>query len=50
MKQKLELRLLGEVSITSYMQMTLLFFDRKQKGSKEPLDEVKEGVKKKKMA
>ena len=28
--------------------MTLLFFDRKQRGSKEPLDEVKEGVKKKK--
>ena len=27
--------------------MTLLFFDRKQRGSKEPLDEVKEGVKKK---
>ena len=37
-KHKLESRLPGEISITSDMQMTPPF-DRKQRGTKEPLDE-----------
>ena len=39
MKQKLESRLPGEKSITSGVQMTPLFLGRKQRGTKEPLDE-----------
>ena len=38
MKHKLELRLPGEISITSDMQMTALY-GRKQRGTREPLDE-----------
>ena len=38
MNHKLELRLLGEISITSDMQMTPLY-GRKQRRSKEPLHE-----------
>ena len=38
MKHKLESRLLGEISITSDMQMTPPF-GKKQRGTKEPLDE-----------
>ena len=38
MKHKLELRLPGEVSITSDMQMTLPY-GRKQRGTEEPPDE-----------
>ena len=38
MKHKLESRLQGEISITSDMQMTPPY-DRKQKGTKDPLDE-----------
>ena len=38
MTHKLESRLLGEISITSDMQMTPQY-DRKQRGTKEPLDE-----------
>ena len=38
MKHKLESRLLGEISITSDMQMTPPY-GRKQRGTKEPLDE-----------
>ena len=38
MKHKLESRLPGEISIISGMQMTPLF-GRKQRGTKEPLDE-----------
>ena len=38
MKHKLELRLPGEISITSDMQITPPFF-RKWRGTKEPLDE-----------
>ena len=45
MKHKLESRLLGETSITSDMQMTTPF-GRKQRGTKEPLDESERGVKK----
>ena len=40
MKHKLELRLLGEISIISDMQ-----YGRKQRGTKEPLDESERGVK-----
>ena len=40
MKHKLESRLLGEISITSDMQMTPPY-DRKQTRTKEPLDEEK---------
>ena len=39
MKHKLESRFLGEISITSDMQMTPLLFGRKLRGTKEPLDE-----------
>ena len=42
MKRKLESRLLGEISITSDMQMTQPY-DRKQSGTKEPLDEGERG-------
>ena len=38
MKHKLESRLLGEISTTSDMQMTPPF-GKKQRGTKEPLDE-----------
>ena len=38
MKHKLESRLPGEISVTSDMQMTPPF-DRKQRGTKEPLEE-----------
>jgi len=38
MKHKLESRLLGEISITSDMQMTPPY-GRKRRGTKEPLDE-----------
>ena len=38
MKDKVESRLLGEISITSDMQMTPPY-GRKQRGTKEPLDE-----------
>ena len=41
MKHKLESRLLGEISITSDMQMTPPN-GTKRRGNKEPLDEVKE--------
>ena len=48
MKHKLELGLPGEISITSDMQMTpqskeKLCFDRKQKETKESLDESERG-------
>ena len=39
---KLESRLLGEISLTSDMQMTPPY-GRKQRGTKEPLDEGKRG-------
>ena len=42
MKHKLESRLLGKISITSDMQMTLPF-GRKWRGTKEPLDEGERG-------
>ena len=42
MKLKLESRFLGEISIISDMQMTSLN-GRKQRGTKEPLDEGKRG-------
>ena len=42
MKHKLESRLLGEISITSDMQMTPPY-SRKQRGRKEPLDESERG-------
>ena len=42
MKHKLESRLPGEISITSYMQMTLLY-GRKWRATKEPLDEGERG-------
>ena len=38
MKHKLESRLPGEISLTSDMQMTHAY-GRKQRGTKEPLDE-----------
>ena len=41
MKHKLESRLLGEISITLDMQMTPPLW-QKERGTKEPLDEVKE--------
>ena len=41
MKHKLESRLLGEISITSDMQMTP--YGRKQRRTKEPLDETERG-------
>ena len=46
MKLKLESRLPGEISVTSDMQMTPSN-GRKQKGTKEPLDESKRGELKK---
>ena len=42
MKLKLESRLPGEISITSYMQMTPSY-GRKPRGTKEPLDESERG-------
>ena len=42
MKHKLESRLLGEISITSDMQMTPPY-GRKQRRTKEPLDESERG-------
>ena len=42
MKHKLESRLLGEISITSDMQMTPAF-GRKWRGTKKPLDESESG-------
>ena len=42
MKHKLESRLLGEISITSDMQMTPPY-GRKRRGTKEPLDESERG-------
>ena len=45
MKHKLESRLLGEISITSYMQMILALW-KKQRGTEEPLDQSERGVKK----
>ena len=41
MKHKLESRLLGEISITSDMQMTPIL--KKGRGTKEPLDESERG-------
>ena len=41
-KHKLESRLLGEISITSYMQMVPLLW-QKGRGTKEPLDEGERG-------
>ena len=44
MKHKLELRLLTEISITSHMQRTGHHpYGRKQRGTKEPLDEIERG-------
>ena len=44
MKQKLESRLLGEIAITSDMQMTPPLWQKvKKKGTKEPLDESERG-------
>ena len=42
MKHKLELRLQGEIPIISDMQMTPPY-DRKQRGTKEPLEESERG-------
>ena len=42
MRHKLESRLLGEISLSSDMQMTPLY-GRKQRGTKEPLDKSKRG-------
>ena len=42
LKHKLESRLQGEISITSYRQMTLPY-GRKWRGTKEPLDEGERG-------
>ena len=42
MKDKLESRLLGEISVTSDMQMTPPY-GRKERGTKEPLDEGERG-------
>ena len=42
MNHKLESRLLGEISVTSDMQMTPLN-GRKQRGTKESLDEYQRG-------
>ena len=44
-KLKLESRFPGEISIASIMNMTP-FNGRKQRGTKEPLDEGERGVKK----
>ena len=43
MKHKLESRLLGEISITSHTQMTRHPYGRKQRGTKESLDESERG-------
>ena len=43
MKHELESRFLGEISITSDMQMTPPY-GRKQRGTREPLDEGERGV------
>ena len=43
MKHKLESRLLGEISITSDMQVKVKKTKRKWRGTKEPLDESKRG-------
>ena len=45
MKHKLESRLLGEISITSEMQMTPPLW-QKMKKTKEPLDESERGERK----
>ena len=45
LKHKLESRVLGEISITSAMQMTPRLYGRMQRGAKEPLDEVQESGK-----
>ena len=45
MEHKLESRLLGEISITSYRQITPPY-GRKQRGTKEPLNEGERRVKK----
>ena len=42
MKHKLESRFLGEISVTSDMQMTPPY-RRKQRGTEEPLDESERG-------
>ena len=42
-KYKLESRLLGEISITSHMQTIPPLWQRKQRGTKEPLDESERG-------
>ena len=39
MKHKLESRLLGEISITSEMQMTPPLWTESKEGTKEPLNE-----------
>ena len=43
MKHKLESRLLGEISITSNTQNTTLMAERKQRGTKERIDEGERG-------
>ena len=43
MNLKLESRLLGEISITSHMQTIPPLWQRKQRGTKEPLDESERG-------
>ena len=43
MKHKLESRLLGEISITSDMQMTPPLWQKAKKKTKEPLDESERG-------
>ena len=43
MKQKLESKLLGEISITSDKQMTHHSYGRKQRGTKESRDESESG-------
>ena len=43
MKHKLESRLLGEISITSDMQMTQALWQKAKKKTKEYLDEGKSG-------
>ena len=43
MKHKLELSLLGEISITSDMQMTIPSWQKAKRNKKEPLDESETG-------
>ena len=43
MKLKLDSRLPGEISITSHTQMTRHPYGRKQRGTKESLDESERG-------